>query len=151
MTARRFVDRLAFLARVHAAQRDALSGEARRAAAAADGRRREQEAVEADIARVQDEVRASRRGAVLSLDTEMRLQAYLAREHGRAASARREAEAARSAAERAREALEAKLGEIRALDRHRARRQARFDETAARRDAGAADDAWLRRGGGGES
>jgi flagellar biosynthesis chaperone FliJ len=147
---RRFRYRLDSLIRLRSAERDALSGEAARAAREVQDRARECEELAQAVELAERMLRTLRRdGASISVDEELRLQSYLGLHRRQREAKQRELDQASRSMEKALAELQAKQRDARALESHRERQRRRFDEQAARVALNGADEQWLRKKGGG--
>jgi flagellar export protein FliJ len=146
MTDKPFRYRLQPLIGLRSAERDALQGEMRRAAAEVENRTRECEELGRDIVAAERRLRGLLAdGASIAVDEQLRLQGYLDSCRRRRDLKRRELDEASQALHRVLEQLLAKQREAKALEKHRDRQRRDFDQAQARLALRAADEDWMRR------
>lgn len=143
---RPFHYRLEPLARLRAAERDALKAELERAAGEVDRKARERDRVARGIERAEEDLRALRHGgAHLSVDAQLRVQRYLQQQRELKAARQRELDEAARVVEVKLGELQLKLQDTKALENHRERQRRQFDEVQLRGALNTADERWLGR------
>ena len=142
----RFRYRLEPLAKLRAAERDALVVEAARAAREVERRSSEHERIGRRVERAEWALRTlNRGGAEIRVDEQLRLRGYLRLQRDERERAGHELAGALREQNRVLAALQDKQRDAKALETHRERKLRRFDEERARASAKAADERWLQR------
>jgi flagellar export protein FliJ len=140
----RFEYRLEALAQLRSAEREALKAEALQAANVVEARTREYRSLSEGISRAEASLRDGyRSGASISVDAEMRMRRYISELCERRGIKRRELDEATRLFRRALGELASKRKDAKALERHRERKQRRFEEEQVRRTIKANDELWL--------
>ena len=146
MSDKPFRYRLQPLIGLRSAERDALQGDMRRAAAEVEKRGGELEQLSREIVAAEGRLRGLLAdGASIAVDEQLRLQGYLDSCRKRREAKRRELDEASQALHRVLEQLLAKQREAKTLEKHRERQRRDFDQAQARLAHRAADELWLRR------